>query len=118
MATRGRKRTKYSRRWRKWASTCKSGIFKRTGIRVNFKIEQLIELTPYACPCCKTPMESGGDNQSTSPTIDRINNDVGYELSNIWIICHRCNSMKRDAKTPNQLYAIADAWWDRITKCK
>lgn len=108
---------KWSRRWRKWASNCRSGIFRRSGIVAPFTIEDVLSILTVECPCCKQTMECGGE-QSNSPTVDRINNDNGYTLQNIWIICHSCNSIKRNLTNPNRLYQIADAWWDRITQCK
>lgn len=116
-ASRGKRRTRYSLRWRKWAGTCISNIFKRSGKRAEFSIDQILEILPVNCPCCNKIMQCGLP-YNNSPTIDRLDNDEGYTLKNIWVICHRCNSIKRDCKSPNKLYAIADAWWDRIFKCK
>jgi len=113
-----RKKKKFARIWRKWAATCINSMFKRTGVRPNITIDELCSLASYACPCCDTPMILGNKKQKDSPSVDRLNNDVGYVLSNIWIICHSCNSIKRDLTDPNKLHKIANAWWNRITICK
>lgn len=120
LETLGRKRTRKTggRTLRKWAATCISNMFKRRGVRSKITIDQLVTMKPHCCPCCNTTLITGGVTYENSPTVDRLDNDKGYTLENIWIICYKCNSMKRDAKTPSRLYQIADAWWDRIKQCK
>jgi len=125
LGTLGRKRIKRKKKLkiggrtiRKWAGTCINGMFTRSGVRTDITIDELVMLKTHCCPCCNTTMISGGASVDNSPTVDRIDNDKGYTIDNIWIICHKCNSMKSDAKTPSRLYQIADAWWDRIKKCK
>jgi hypothetical protein len=62
------------------------------------------------CPCCGIHMLQGG-NWKTSPSVDRLDNNVGYSEDNIWVICGSCNSKKSDAGTPQDLYNIADKWY-------
>lgn len=49
--------------------------------------------------CCycnaKVTMGTTGKRKSWL-TIDRINNDVGYEIQNIVVSCYRCNILKSD----------------------
>tara|TARA_Y100001970_G_scaffold165830_1_gene202811 strand:- start:8 stop:217 length:210 start_codon:yes stop_codon:yes gene_type:complete len=63
------------------------------------------------------------DQIHNSPTVDRLNPELGYEKDNIWIICHQCNKTKGNHKHPAALYKIADAWYlkierKKILKCK
>ncbi len=51
-------------------------------------------------------MERGGDKRS-SPSIDRIDNALGYVTSNCWVICFRCNQIKGDHENVDAL--VADA---------
>ena len=49
------------------------------------------------CECCglKFDFNSGRMiNHSKAPTVDRINPNIGYILTNIAIICWRCNAVK------------------------
>lgn len=57
---------------------------------------------PENCPCCGVKMEarvglsqSGGQPQS--PSLDRLDNTIGYEPGNVAVICWRCNELKRNA---------------------
>ena len=38
------------------------------------------------------------DQIHNSPTVDRLNPELGYEKDNIWIICHQCNKTKLKEK--------------------
>lgn len=57
---------------------------------------------PENCQCCGVKMESRvGPTKhgpwSKSPSLDRIENDKGYVLSNVAFICWRCNTLKSNA---------------------
>lgn len=36
----------------------------------------------------------GGHVEDSSPTLDRIDPEVGYVEGNVWVICYRCNAIK------------------------
>ena len=63
---------------------------------------------PDNCPCCgvKLVPATGRVHQSMSPTLDRVSNNLGYVPGNVWVICYRCNAIKRDAD-PDELRKIA-----------
>lgn len=65
---------------------------------------------PDRCECCN---EKIAKHTRHCPSLDRIDNTMGYTLDNTWIICRPCNSRKNDA-TPAQLMQIARAVIKRL----
>ena len=61
------------------------------------------------CPVLKIPLSRGkGFLHDHSPTLDRINNDWGYEPGNIVVMSHRANRTKGNMRA-SELETIA-AW--------
>jgi 5-methylcytosine-specific restriction endonuclease McrA len=114
----GQKRTKYNLLWRKWASNCLGKQRIRSGADCGLSIDELLKITPSHCPCCKNVMIPMQGKIHNSPTVDRLDPDKGYEVNNIWIICHQCNNTKGRHKSPAELYRIADAWYLKIERKK
>lgn len=84
---------------------------RKTGI--EFTIEKTDIIIRDKCPCCDKKIfiqGHGVGNCDTNPSIDRVNNDLGYIKGNIEMICFRCNSIKRNA-TSIELRQIAN-WMD------
>jgi len=100
---------------------------KRVNSRINFKttmisnakrraLEKNLEFTitaedlniPEFCPILKILFTLGtkGDYEYT-PSIDRINNNLGYTKENIQIITKKANSMKNSG-TPEELLLLAE----------
>jgi hypothetical protein len=53
---------------------------------------------PDLCPVLGIPLFiKGGRPTDNSPTIDRINNSLGYTPDNVAVVSYRANSIKRDA---------------------
>ena len=52
------------------------------------------------CECCGVEFHIGrkgdGSKNDRSPSIDRFNSSIGYELTNTFLICWRCNNIKRN----------------------
>ena len=50
------------------------------------------------CPLCSSELIYAGHRKppSNSPTIDRIDNSLGYVPGNVQVICRSCNCRKRD----------------------
>ena len=114
----GQKRTKkFSPAWRAWARSAIFNAQVRSGKSFKITVEGLVKLCPSHCPCCSRLM-APKNPINNSPTVDRINNSKGYVKSNIWIICFQCNSIKRNLKTPQYLYKVADAWWEKLEEIK
>lgn len=59
------------------------------------------------CPILGIPFEVGKDNWQNSPSLDRINNNRGYEKDNVIVVCMMANSIKNQA-TPKQIKKVAD----------
>lgn len=59
---------------------------------------------PEYCPVCAATIErSTGSVKPNSPSLDKWNPKLGYVPGNVWIICHRCNTRKRDMSGPEIL---------------
>ena len=60
----------------------------------NIEIEDVI--IPEECPVLGIPLKvlSGSDN---SPTLDRVDNRLGYIRGNVAVISHRANTIKNSA---------------------
>lgn len=47
------------------------------------------------CAICDIALKwKPGKLQLNSPTLDRKNNEQILNMENVWIICHKCNTMK------------------------
>lgn len=102
---------------RSWARNTISG-HRKCGYDVNISIDELVEIANNSkiCPICDRGLNWSSDNKngracSTSPSLDRINNEQCLNKTNVWIICHSCNSKKRD-DTMEQLVT----WCKRIVE--
>lgn len=84
-----------------------------------FTVKRLMDwLTndPY-CSCCGKELDCSfkhdGKKSNLSPSMDRFDSAFGYTTSNTFLLCWRCNNLKRDA-TSTKLRMIAD-WMDKKT---
>jgi hypothetical protein len=66
---------------------------------------------PDRCPVLGIPLDYGWPvtDINAVPSIDRINNEVGYMPGNIIVISNRANKLKNDA-TKEELLAAAHFW--------
>ena len=83
---------------------------KKKGLEFSITATDLV--LGGACPCCNGKMEvrTGPTKPGPtpySPSIDRLDNDIGYVPGNVAIICWRCNELKRNA-TPQELRKILE----------
>lgn len=88
----------YNRTPRAWAGMALRSHRKKGQI-VNITTDELynLALDKKTCPICGKVLSWGGKNgriRSHSPSLDRINNENELNLSNVWIICARCNAAK------------------------
>ena len=71
---------------------------RRKGYKINISNEEMCKIyeTTDVCPICGHYMEkliSNGHND-LAQTLDRINNEQEINKNNVWVICHRCNTVK------------------------
>lgn len=72
-----------------------SSRVKDRGINFDLVIDDIV--IPEVCPVFKTPLKfSETTRQATTPSIDRIDNSVGYTRKNISIISWRANRLKNN----------------------
>ena len=78
---------------------------KRSGLPFNLTIDDIA--IPKRCPALLIPLAPGnGKLHANSPTLDRIQPDLGYVRGNVVVISHKANVMKNYA-TPEELTAVA-----------
>jgi hypothetical protein len=70
---------------------------RKSGMEFDAALYALCEKVPSQCPCCGTAFVYTGRHETRAPSIDRVNNDLGYTFDNVRIICYRCNTLKSDA---------------------
>lgn len=80
-----------------WAQNCLRD-HRKHGYTVNITCDKLLKIlhkTSY-CPLCGASLKCkrGEGYQNNAPSLDRLNNEMTIDESNIWIICHRCNATK------------------------
>jgi hypothetical protein len=88
---------------------------RRKGIEFNLEVTDII--IPKLCPVLKIPLvrnSSQGGPRASSPSLDRINNDLGYVKGNVQVISHKANTMKHCA-TDSELVLFAN-WVKRTYK--
>jgi hypothetical protein len=75
---------------------------KRRNLPYEISTDDLIEVYKTQrgrCAITNLPMTHSSDNPDFSASIDRIDNDRGYIVTNVQLVCWRCNQMKSDMKT-------------------
>ena len=78
---------------------------KKKGMEFTITVDDIT--IPELCPYLGIKLEHGqGITLSGSPSLDRIDNSLGYIPGNVEVISHRANSLKRDA-TSDELTMIA-----------
>lgn len=92
---------------------------KRSQSPINISREDFIkwyETTPKLCAYCGLShddihrINDTHNNKVNRLTIDRINNDVGYEWDNLVLACHRCNGIKSDLFTHEVMMEIGQRY--------
>ena len=85
------------------------------------------EKQPKLCAYCDIPEEKlsllkDSTNKSKKLNIDRIDNDKGYEIGNMVLSCTRCNYIKSDFFTFDEMREIGQkhvkSHWEAILKNK
>lgn len=75
--------------WRSKASA------KRKDIPFDITVEDIV--IPEFCPILGVRLTGiGARNRNTSPSLDRVNSDLGYHKGNVRVISNRANTIKSD----------------------
>ena len=86
---------------------------KKIGVNFNLTIDDIV--IPEVCPLLKIELYSGdGVIIDNSPSLDRINSQVGYVKGNVWVVSHKANTMKSDA-TLEELELLVNNLRDYMT---
>ena len=87
---------------------------KKAGIAFNLDYSDVV--IPKVCPLLGIPIVMGvGKPVPGSPSLDRIEPELGYVKGNVWVISHRANCIKNDA-TLEELELIALKLREILTK--
>ena len=85
---------------------------KKKGMPFGIGIDEFVawySAQPFCCYYCK--LDFNGDNREhnnpRAPTIDRKDNDKEYSIDNIVLACRRCNTVKGNWFTEQEMKAIA-----------
>ena len=76
----------------------------------NITVEYIIEIFPKnkKCPVLGTEFEVGYKHaSSSSPSLDRIDNNKGYEIGNVIWVSHKVNNIKSSA-TPDEIIKVGE----------
>lgn len=85
---------------------------KRRGLEFTLRIEDIA--IPTRCPVLgiEIVIEAGKSVQSGAPSLDRIDNSLGYTPANVRVISHRANALKHDASREEVALIYAN-WFAR-----
>jgi len=118
-------RKKYEIDWHKKHNKLPSGKFYNLKHRakianINFNLTRIefgewFSKQELICHYCKSPIIfseniSGNGNDMKHLTIDRINNNIGYEIGNIVFACRKCNTIKGGWFTEQEMTEIANKY--------
>jgi|TARA_R100000084_G_C4593902_1_gene119801 hypothetical protein len=86
---------------------------KKSDVSFTLTAKQLLELIPrdLKCPVFKTKFTFGRDNLLHNLSLDRIDNNKGYEKDNVVVVSVRANTMKSSG-TVKEMYQVADFYYE------
>ena len=91
----------YSRGWRKrrtegYLLSAARRRAKRLGLSFDLTLSDIV--VPTHCPALGIELDRGARNYApNTPTLDRVNNALGYVRGNVVVVSLRANQLKRDA---------------------
>ena len=75
------------------------------GVSFNLTVDDII--IPDVCPILGIPLFYSEKRTYNTPSVDRINNNIGYEPNNIVVCSWRANMLKKDA-TITELHQLSE----------
>lgn len=80
---------------------------RRKGLPCNISRQDIA--IPATCPVLGIPIfKAKGVTHPGSPSLDRINNDLGYVRGNVRVISYRANSLKSNATIAEMELVLKD----------
>jgi hypothetical protein len=98
---------------RRHPEACLLRAAKNRAIKYNLSVDISLEdiVIPECCPILGLKLERklgvGYGGQDASPSLDRIDNSLGYIKGNVWVISQKANAMKSNA-TKEELIKFAN----------
>lgn len=87
---------------------------REMGIEHSLTLEDIV--IPEFCPLLGIRLERGSkSHHDASPSIDRINSDLGYTKENTWVVSMRANKIKNSASFA-EFMQIASNWWSELDR--
>lgn len=85
--------------------------------KIMFDLEPIDFVPPETCPALGIPLLYSDGRKLTwnSPSLDRIDPDLGYVKGNIIIVSHLANSIKNNA-SPSQILKVAQFYLDLYSR--
>ena len=74
---------------------------KKRNIPFDMELYKLAENVPSNCFCCKSRLDyrigQRRSRKNLTPSLDRLDNNLGYTVDNTKVVCFKCNVLKSDA---------------------
>jgi len=86
---------------------------KKQGIYFNLtsaEFREWYEAQPMICHYCKSPLTRRGAIELTSESVDRVDSSLGYIKGNLVLACRRCNSIKGNWFSREEMLEIASRY--------
>lgn len=78
--------------WEKYILTSAKTRAKKNGIPFNITVDDII--IPENCPLTGVKLKKTIGRTNSTPSIDKIDNNMGYVKGNVWIISWKANRIK------------------------
>lgn len=86
---------------------------KKRGNQFSLERDEFIdwfESQGLECYYCGRELSRNGGYSSGNITVDRKDNSVGYQIDNIVFSCRRCNTIKGNTFTAEEMCEVADKY--------
>jgi len=80
-------------------------LAKRRDLNWSISIEEYSNLIKLSCNYCNNLF---GKQVETGVGLDRLNNSLGYEISNVVSCCRNCNVLRSNLLTPEETLKVVE----------